>query len=110
MAGSEHHSARRRRPRDDAIAFMPVQYRDYYQILGVSRTPIRGALKLLHKSVAAVPEVVERFVREASAAGRIGNAHIVETIDAGELDSGEPYIFMELLDHRLRSSYYRNSS
>jgi serine/threonine protein kinase len=57
-----------------------------------------GALKLLHKSVAAVPEVVERFVREASAAGRIGNEHIVETIDAGELDSGEPYIFMELLD------------
>lgn len=56
-----------------------------------------GALKLLHQSVAALPEVVERFVREASAAGRIGNPHIVETIDAGELDTGEPYIFMELL-------------
>jgi serine/threonine protein kinase len=57
-----------------------------------------GALKLLHKNVATVPEVVERFVREASAAGRIGNAHIVETIDAGELDTGEPYLFMELLE------------
>jgi eukaryotic-like serine/threonine-protein kinase len=56
-----------------------------------------GALKLLHPSVASQPRVVERFVREASAAARIENAHIVETYDAGELSSGEPYIFMELL-------------
>jgi serine/threonine-protein kinase len=56
-----------------------------------------GALKLLHTSYASVPSVVERFLREASAAGRIGNPHIVETYDAGELASGEPYIFMELL-------------
>jgi serine/threonine protein kinase len=56
-----------------------------------------GALKLLHATYAAVPAVVERFVREASAAGRIENPHIVETFDAGELPSGEPYIFMELL-------------
>jgi eukaryotic-like serine/threonine-protein kinase len=57
-----------------------------------------GALKLLHTNAAASPQIVERFVREASAAGRIGNRHIVETLDAGELPSGEPYIFMELLE------------
>ncbi len=56
-----------------------------------------GALKLLHESYASVGPVVERFLREASAAGRIGNRHIVETYDAGELPSGEPYILMELL-------------
>jgi len=56
-----------------------------------------GALKLLHASVARNALMVERFVREASAAGRIGNPHIVETIDAGELPSGQPYMFMELL-------------
>jgi serine/threonine-protein kinase len=56
-----------------------------------------GALKLLHPSYAAVPAVVERFVREASAAGRIESRHIVEAFDAGTLPSGEPYIFMELL-------------
>jgi serine/threonine protein kinase len=56
-----------------------------------------GALKLLHATYASVGQVVERFLREASAAGRIGNRHIVETYDAGELSSGEPYIFMELL-------------
>ncbi len=61
-------------------------------------TKRRGALKLLHKTYAAVPEVVERFIREASAAGVIGNPHVVETIDAGLLDTGEPYMFMELLD------------
>jgi eukaryotic-like serine/threonine-protein kinase len=56
-----------------------------------------GALKLLHKEYASEPEVVERFTREASAAGRINNPHIVETFDAGRLESGQPYIFMELL-------------
>lgn len=57
-----------------------------------------GALKLLHPRSAAQSEVVTRFVREASAAGRIGNPHIVVTYDAGELASGEPYLFMELLE------------
>src|SRR5690606_27806003 len=33
-----------------------------------------------------------------SAAGVIGNPHVVETYDAGLLDTGEPYMFMELLD------------
>jgi serine/threonine-protein kinase len=57
----------------------------------------RRALKVLHPQMADMPAVVERFLREASAAGRIGNAHIVETFDAGRLESGEPYIVMELL-------------
>lgn len=57
----------------------------------------RRALKLLHREVASHPAVVERFLREASAAGRIGNPHIVETFDAGTLESGEPYLVMELL-------------
>jgi len=60
----------------------------------------RRALKLLHPQMAEMPGVVERFLREASAAGRIGNAHIVETFDAGRLDTGEPYIVMELLQGR----------
>src|SRR3954464_2398678 len=47
--------------------------------------------------MAAMPSVVERFLREASAAGRVGNPHIVETFDAGALESGEPYLVMELL-------------
>jgi len=61
----------------------------------------RRALKLLHPDVLQHPAVVERFLREASAAGRIGNPHIVETFDAGTLDrTGEPYLVMELLNGR----------
>src|SRR5262245_34389122 len=55
------------------------------------------ALKLLHPDMAANREVVERFLREASAAGHIGSEHIVETFDAGTLENGAPYIVMELL-------------
>jgi eukaryotic-like serine/threonine-protein kinase len=56
-----------------------------------------GALKLLHASLAGNPEIVERFTREASAAARINSERIVQTFDAGRLNNGDPYIFMELL-------------
>ncbi|HYP88281.1 MAG TPA: protein kinase [Polyangiaceae bacterium] len=60
-------------------------------------TKHRRALKMLHSQMAALPSIVERFLREASAAGRVGNPHIAETFDAGRLDTGEPYLVMELL-------------
>lgn len=60
-------------------------------------TKHRRALKMLHTAMAAIPSVVERFLREASAAGRVGNPHIAETFDAGVLETGEPYLVMELL-------------
>jgi serine/threonine-protein kinase len=58
----------------------------------------RRALKLLHKSWASDREAVDRFLREASVAGRIENPHITETFDAGWLASGEPYVVMEYLE------------
>jgi serine/threonine-protein kinase len=60
----------------------------------------RRALKLLHPQFACNQQAVARFLREASAAGRIGSPHIVETFDAGLLDTGEPYLVMEMLDGR----------
>jgi serine/threonine-protein kinase len=60
-------------------------------------TKHRRALKMLHAEMLEHPIVVARFVREASAAGHIGNPHIVETFDAGKLDGGEPYLVMEML-------------
>ncbi len=56
----------------------------------------RRALKVLHAGSGT--DVVERFVREASAAARIGNPHVAQTFDAGRLDGGEPYLLMELLE------------
>lgn len=58
----------------------------------------RRALKLLHPELARDGEAVTRFLREASAAGRIGSDHIVQTFDAGVLESGEPYLVMEMLE------------
>ncbi len=60
-------------------------------------TKHRRALKLLHRAFQSRGEVVTRFLREASAAGRIDNPHIIETFDAGSLSTGEPYVVMELL-------------
>jgi eukaryotic-like serine/threonine-protein kinase len=57
----------------------------------------KRALKLLHPEARVVPDLVRRFLNEASAAGRAGNAHLVETFDAGTLPTGEPYVVMELL-------------
>jgi serine/threonine protein kinase len=58
----------------------------------------RRALKLLHPEARMVPDLVRRFLNEASAAGRAGNPHLVETFDAGTLPTGEPYVVMELLE------------
>jgi serine/threonine-protein kinase len=57
----------------------------------------KRALKLLHPQVRLIPDLVHRFLNEASAAGRAGNPHLVETFDAGTLPTGEPYVVMELL-------------
>lgn len=57
----------------------------------------RHALKVLHQRFVGQRVVVERFVREASAAGRIEHPAIVECFDAGVLEDGSPYVLMELL-------------
>src|SRR5450432_2290034 len=41
------------------------------------------AIKVLHAGVAETAEAVQRFEREAQAAGRIGSEHIVEVLDLG---------------------------
>src|SRR5580692_11117069 len=58
----------------------------------------KRALKLLHPAVQNIPDIVRRFLNEASAAGRAGNPHLVETFDAGTFATGEPYVVMELLE------------
>jgi serine/threonine-protein kinase len=58
----------------------------------------RVAIKVLHASLASKQTPVERFKREAHAAGRIGSEHIVEVIDIGSLPSGELFMVMEFLE------------
>ena len=70
-------------------------------------TKHRRALKLLHPRHRQNTEVVQRFLREASAAGHIGDPHIVETYDAGELPSGEPFLLMEMLEGQPLAALFR---
>lgn len=57
------------------------------------------AVKLMHGREFANPRAVERFLREARAAVRLRSKteHIVQVHDVGRIESGEPYIVMELL-------------
>lgn len=58
----------------------------------------RVALKVLHLSAGSQLDVVKRFEREAQAAARIGNDHILDVIDFGSLPDGSRYIVCEFLD------------
>ncbi|HSC85717.1 MAG TPA: serine/threonine-protein kinase [Polyangiaceae bacterium] len=56
------------------------------------------AIKVLHGNVASSADAVQRFEREAQAAGRIGSKHIVEVLDLGDLPNGDRYMVMEFMD------------
>src|SRR5215470_12491018 len=56
------------------------------------------AIKVLHAGVAENQDAVQRFEREAQAAGRIGSEHIVEVLDLGDLPTGDRFMVMEYLD------------
>jgi serine/threonine-protein kinase len=58
----------------------------------------RVAVKVLLGSVAGNENAVARFEREAQAAGRIGNDHILEIFDFGSLPDGSRYMVCEFLD------------
>ena len=59
------------------------------------------AIKTLHPTLSeeVMPEVRERFLREAKSAGRLNHPNIVTIYDVGEQD-GIAYIAMELLEGR----------
>jgi serine/threonine-protein kinase len=57
----------------------------------------RVAIKALLSGVASA-DVVQRFQREAQAAGTIGNDHILEVMDLGRHPNGTHYMVMEYLD------------
>jgi serine/threonine-protein kinase len=56
------------------------------------------AIKFLRGELARRPEAVSRFVREAKAGARLRCQHVARVLDVATLDSGAPYLVMELLD------------
>ena len=55
------------------------------------------ALKLLKKELGADQSMLDRFMREAKAAGAVGSEHIVGVLDAGVTD-GQAFLALEFLD------------
>ena len=56
------------------------------------------AIKLMHPVHVENAQAVERFLREARATVRLRSEHIPRLYDVGRLESGAPYIVMEVLD------------
>jgi eukaryotic-like serine/threonine-protein kinase len=63
-----------------------------------TRIKRRVAIKVLHAAIAHDAGVARRFQQEAQAAGHIGNEHIIEVLDLGELSNGDHFMVMEYLD------------
>lgn len=57
------------------------------------------AVKLMQRSIAADPLLSERLLREARLAAQL-KKHVAQVFDCGTLETGEPYIVMELLHGR----------
>ena len=60
----------------------------------------RRALKIVRAELAKERRFIERFLREASIAGRLGTPYVAETFDAGWLEDESAYVLMELLAGR----------
>jgi serine/threonine protein kinase len=56
------------------------------------------AVKVLRDELGHDRATVERFLREGQASVRLRSDHVCRVFDVGTLDSGAPYLVMELLD------------
>ena len=58
------------------------------------------AIKVLRPEVSKNEQIVQRFKQEAQSASQIGNQHIIDISDFGELADGSTYFVMEFLGGR----------
>jgi serine/threonine-protein kinase len=72
---------------------MGAVYRGEHTLIGR-----KLAIKILHGKFVGDEEMVTRFYREARAAAAIGHKNIIEVLDVGATDEGDPFIVMEYLE------------
>ncbi len=58
----------------------------------------RVALKFLLRAALQSPDALKRFQREARLAVQLRSDHVTRVLDVGTLDTGAPYMVMELLE------------
>lgn len=58
----------------------------------------RVAVKVLRPELTRVPEVMERFAREARAAAHINHPHVAGATDFGELPNGAVFLVLEFVE------------
>jgi serine/threonine protein kinase len=58
----------------------------------------RLAVKILHPEMSRLPEVVERFEREAMAAAHIDHPNVAAATDFGKLDDGSFFLVLEYIE------------
>jgi serine/threonine-protein kinase len=56
------------------------------------------AVKVMARELAANPEALARFHREAVVTSGLGHPHIVQVLDFITTPTGEPFLVMEFLD------------
>ena len=59
---------------------------------------VTGALKVLHPHLIGSAEIAARMIREAEIIAQLHHPNVVSLLDAGVIESGAPYLVMELLD------------
>jgi eukaryotic-like serine/threonine-protein kinase len=63
------------------------------------------AIKVLHDNLRRNEEACTRFLREAKTATTLRHPNVVQTLDLGTADSGQPYIVLEFLTGTSMSDY-----
>jgi tRNA A-37 threonylcarbamoyl transferase component Bud32 len=73
------------------------------------RTGASYALKVLNSDLAAVPELLSRFQREAEVTSSLNHPNLVRVFDFDRLPDGRPYLVMELLEGDELTGVIRNA-